>query len=179
MDELQRHTSEIRALAEEPPTPERRAAAAAALRSKWEGVQAAALDALGGWGGRESADALRAFLTAAMERDSGWAIRRVAVRNLIALVGTEDVDWVLELYFGAPGALVKHELVPLVIALPPAAARARLVAELGSPERLNRQGAVKAIANMSFPDRRQLLWPLREDPDPFVGHSARLLTSEA
>ena len=142
-------------------------------------MQAAALDALGGWGGRESADTLRAFLTGAMGRESGWAIRSVAVRHLIALVGAEDVDWVLDLYFGAPDALVKHELVRLVIALPPAAARARLVAELRSPDRLNRQGAVKAIGNMGFPDRRKLLWPLRDDPDPFVGKSARLLTTEA
>lgn len=178
IDRLQQETAALRALAARPATPERRAAAASALRSKFEGVQAAALDAIGQWGGRESVDALRGFLIDAMSRTSGWAIRSVAVRNLIPLVGAEDAGWVLDLYFGVAGALVKHELVRLVIALPPDAARARLVAELRSPDRLNRQAAVKAVGNMAYPDRRVLLWPLRDDPDAFVSKSAQGLTMD-
>ena len=179
MDELQRQVANLRALGEQPPTPERRAEMLSALQSKFEGIQSVALDVLGRWGGPESSEVLRAFLQEAFVREAGWAIRGVAVRNLIPLVSAADAAWVLDLYFGLPDVLTKHELVRLVIALPPAAARTRLVGELRSPDRLNRQAAVKAIGNMSYPDRRELLRPLREDPDRFVRKSARLLSQEA
>lgn len=176
MDELQRKATALRALASVPATPERRAVVVAALRDKFEGIQSVALDVLGAWGDGESATMLREFLQGAFSREAGWAIRGVAARNLIPLVTASDADWVLDLYFTRPDVLTKHELVRLVIALPPAAARRRLVAELRSADRLNRQAAVKAIGNMAFPDRRQLLWPLRDDPDAFVSKSARLLS---
>jgi len=178
MDELQRQAAEMRTLAELPPTPERWAAVRVALTSKFEGTQAGALRVLGGWGGREAVEALRGFLTQAFSRRTGWAVRSVATRALAGLVTAADVPWILDLYFGLPGTLEKHELMRLVITLPPEAARDRLVAELRSADPLNRQAAVKAIGNMPYEDRRQLLWPLREDPHKFVGKSARLLTQE-
>jgi HEAT repeat protein len=161
------------------PTPERRAEVLEALANKFEGIQSVALDVLGRWGDAKSADAIARFLRDALGRKSGWAIRGVAVRNLAPLLTPVHAEWVLDAYFGQPDALVKHELVRLVIALPPEAARARLVAELRSPDRLNRQAAVKAIGNMRFPDRRALIWPLRDDPDSFVRKTARRLSQGA
>ncbi|HJU74197.1 MAG TPA: HEAT repeat domain-containing protein [Gemmatimonadaceae bacterium] len=179
MDELSRKAAALRELANAPPIAETRSLVADALHDKFEGVQAVALDVLGAWGDPESLAALREFLKTAFTRKFGWAIRGVAVRNLIPHVSATDVDWILDLYFTRPDALTKHELVRLVIALPPEGARARLVAELRSPDRLNRQAAVKAIGNMPYSDRRQLLWPLREDSDAFVRKSARLLSEGA
>ena len=177
MDELQQRVARIRALGGQSPTAERRAEIAQALEDKFEGVQSVALRVLGHWGDSESVDMLRSFLLAAFERKHGWAIRGVAVQELIPLVRGEDAGWVLDLYFGLPDALRKHELVRLVVALPVAASRHRLVAELRNPDPTNRQAAVKAIGNMPFPDRRQLLWPMREDPHAFVSKSARLLST--
>lgn len=77
----------------------------AAVASKWEGVQAVALDTLGRWGGSESLNALRRFLEEAFGREAGWAIRGVAIRNLIPIVAAADTDWVLDLYFKRPNAL--------------------------------------------------------------------------
>jgi hypothetical protein len=179
MDALQERVASLRALADLPPTPERRAEVLHAVASKFEGVQSVALDVLGRWADAESARAIAQFLRDALGREAGWAIRGVAVRNLAPLLTRADAEWVLDIYFSQPDILVKHELVRLVIALPLEAARTRLVAELRSPDRLNRQAAVKAIGNMPFPDRRALIWPLRDDPDSFVSKSARLLSQEA
>ncbi len=85
----------------------------------------------------------------------------------------------LDLYFNLPGLLLKHELLWLVIGLPPSAARERLVTALRDPQSDKRQAAVKAIGNMDYKDRRQLLWPLRTDPDDRVRRSARLLAQDA
>ena len=178
MNELERETAHVRALSQLRVTEERRAEVIAALGNKWEGVQAVALDALGRWGGPESLAALRIFLQEAFSREAGWSIRGVAIRNLIPLVTASDANWVLDLYFARPTAVEKHELVHLVLALPPDVARARLLLELGSTNPLNRQAGVKAIGNMPYPDRRSLIVPLREDPDKFVRSSAKLLSQE-
>ena len=41
---------------------------------------------LAGWGGRVSLEAIRAWLLACLERESGWAVRGVAVKQLAQLV---------------------------------------------------------------------------------------------
>jgi HEAT repeat protein len=179
MDELKDLTERIHALAEMPETPGRRALAYDALGNKWEGIQAIAIQTLGRWGGRESVSKLRAFLEDAFQRKSDHGIRGVAVRNLAGLITAEDADWILDLYFGLPESLLKHEVAPLVSVLPPRAGRARLLVELRSADRLNRRAAVRAVGTMAFPDRRQLLWPLREDDDSSVRKMARAFTHEA
>jgi HEAT repeat protein len=179
MDELQRQAAELRALGDKPATPERRALVIQALHCKFEGVQSVALRVLGRWGDAESIAAIRSFLNGAFDRKSGWAIRGVACDALLPQVHEEDVDWVLGLYFGLPEVVMKHELVRLVVALPVQKARHRLVAELRSADPNNRQAAVKAIGNMPFPDREQLLSSMRDDPHPFVSKSARLLLARA
>jgi HEAT repeat protein len=179
MDELQRQAAEVRSLGEAPPSPERWTALHAALHSKFEGTQSLALRVLGRWGGPDAVAALRQFLSEAYHRPYSWAIRGVAAEELAKVATADDVAWILDLYFQLDDALEKHELVRLVIALPPDAARARLVAELQSADPLNRQAAVKAIGNMRCPDRRALLWPLREDPDGLVRKSAPIFTQEA
>jgi HEAT repeat protein len=179
MDELKNLTERIRAIAEMPETPDRRALAYDALGNKWEGIQAIAIQALGRWGGCESVTKLRAFLEDAFQRKSDHGIRGVAVRNLVGLITEEDADWILDLYFGLPESVLKHEIAPLVSVLPPHAARARLQAELRSANRLNRRAAVRAIGTMAIPNRRQLLWLMREDPDSSVREIARAFTHEA
>ena len=179
MDDLQAYAAHLRALGEQPPTAERRAEVIAALAHKREGIQSVAAQVLGTWGGRESVETLRNWFPELRSRANGWAVRGVVIRQLAQLVEAQDVGWVLDLYFRLEGALEKHEFLPLVLVLDPAAARARLVAGLRDSEATNRQAAVKAIGNMAFPDRRQLLSPLMDDPDRAVQQSARLLAQKA
>lgn len=176
MTDLQTTVNELRSLGSRRPTPERRAAVARALSSKFEGVQSVAAQVLGEWGDRESIDALHAWLLSCLERPFGWAVRGVAVRALARTIGTEDIGWALDLYFGVAGVLQKHELLPLVLALPPETARDRLVAELRNAGWENRQAAAKAIGNMGYSDRMELLSALADDPQPQVRRSAKLLS---
>ena len=178
MDALHQHALALRAIVGAAPTPALRAQISDALASKFEGLQAIALDALGAWGDEASLAEIQAFLRSAFGRKRGAAIRGVASRNLIPHLASRDVAWVLDLYFSLPQALEKHELLPLVLALPPEAAKARLVAAFRDPLPANRQAAVKAIGNMPYPDRAQLLRPLSEDPAPSVSKSARRLSQE-
>jgi hypothetical protein len=130
MDDLRRQSADITRLANLAPSPRRRAVVAAALDSKWEGIQSAGLKVLGAWGGRGSIGRLKSFLQDAFQREAGWSIRGVAIRNLAPLLDGSDAEWVLQLYFSLPTLTAKHEILPLVLQLPAAAARRRLVAEL-------------------------------------------------
>ena len=179
MEDLHELAVHLRTLGEEAPTPERRAEVTAALAHKREGIQSVAAQVLGRWGGGESVEALRTWLRECERRKYGWSVRGVAVRELTKWVGAQDAGWVLQLYFGAPDQLSKHELLPLVLALPAEAARERLVAGLHDPAWANRQAAVKVIGNMPYADRRALLRPLVDDPDHEVQKSARFLSQEA
>ena len=148
----------------------------AALDSKWEGIQAAGLKVLGAWGGRPSIDLLKTFLQDAFQREAGRSIRGVAIRNLAPLLDSRDADWVLQLYFSRPTVTTKHEILPLVLRLPTAAARRRLVAGLRSQDWMNRRAAAVAIGNMPYADRHELIRPLCDDPNDSVRKSACLLS---
>jgi HEAT repeat protein len=176
MDELQAEADTLNKLGQLKPTPERLAQVKSALSSKWEGTQSIALRVLGRWGGRGAVGIIRDYLEAALAREHGWGIRGVAVQLLADLVGPQDVDWVLDLYFCRPTLLGKHELLPLVVRLPSEQAKPRLVKELASDDPLNRQAAVKAIGNMPFEGRSDLLKPLRSDRDKRVRDSAKALS---
>jgi hypothetical protein len=84
----------------------------------------------------------------------------------------------LKLYFELPNVLLKHEIVPLVIKLPAATAYERLKKELRNTDWMSRQAAVKAIGNMPFPDKNQLIDPLLNDPDKQVRKRASLFRPE-
>ena len=130
-------------------------------------------------GGAEERARLREFYIAAFNRPFGWSVRAVAATALRPLLTAEDAEWVLELYFSRPDTLTQHEVYEhLVLALPPAAARTRLVAELRSSSAGNRQAAVKAIANLAYPDWHALIHPMQGDPAGFVASSARALLRE-
>ncbi len=82
----------------------------------------------------------------------------------------------LDLYFvRAQGVLAKHELLPLVAALPVPSVRDRLLVESHDGDRDNRQAAMKAIGRMPFPDRQQLIEGFVEDPDPEIRWGAEML----
>jgi HEAT repeat protein len=179
VDDLQAYAVHLRSLGELSPTSARRAEVTEALHHKWEGIQSIAAQVLGRWAGHESIEALRTWLFACFERKNGWAVRGVAVQQLAQLVEARDTEWVLELYFGLEDRLAKHEILPLVLALRPESAREGLVSRLRDPDWANRQAAVKAIGNMAFPDRRQLLSPLVDDAHKEVQKSARYLTQNA
>jgi HEAT repeat protein len=151
MNDLETEAASLRQLKNRKPTPERRRQLVQALNSKFEGLQSVALQVLGAWGDPDSAATLRKFLEEAFARPYGWSIRKVAVNALSSAVGEADAEWVLDLYFELPDVLTKHETLPLVLALPPDAARKRLVRELKSPNWMNRQAAVKAIGNIPYP----------------------------
>jgi HEAT repeat protein len=175
MDALQKQVTMLNKLALRRPRRDRLEQVREALEDKFEGVQSAALKVLGAWGDAESCKLLRAFLVMAFERPHGWSIRGVAINALVGHISKADVNWVLDLYFGLTGAVTKHEVLPLVLALPTETARKRLVKALRDPDATNRQAAVKAIGNMAFPDRRQLISPLQDDLDKFVRRSAQAL----
>lgn len=179
MNDLSELTEGLRMLGKRPPTRASRTEVMAALKHKHEGIQSVAAQVLGAWGTRDSVAPLRELLIEYQARDSGMAMRGVVVRQLALLVQNEDVDWVLDLYFSESSSMDKHELIPLVQVLNPELARQRLVRALSDADWTNRQAAVKAIGNMEYPDRRQLLLPLSEDPNQHVAKSARSLAREA
>ena len=61
MRELKEQVSRLRKIAELPVTQERRAEVLKALKSKFEGVQAVALDVLGFWAGRDNLEVIKGF----------------------------------------------------------------------------------------------------------------------
>lgn len=174
-DDLNDMSERLRAMMSRSENATRRAEVLAALRSKHEGTQSCALQVLGAWGSETATNALREFLVAAFGRKYSVAVRGVAVKALVPWTTADDAEWVLGLYFKIPGVLAKHELLPLVIKLPPETARARLVKHLSDPDPANRQAAAKAIGNMSFVDRNTLLRRLVDDPDDFVRKSVGLI----
>jgi HEAT repeat protein len=175
MDALQQRAADLNELAVLRPNPERRALVRAALDDKFEGIQSAALKVLGAWGDTESCALLRDFLVTAFDRPYGWSIRGVAIKALVPHIRGDDKRWLLDFYFDVESRLAKHEVLPLVLALPPGAARDRLVNALGDDDPVNRQAAIKAIGNMPYDDRRELIAALKDDPDEPVRNSARLL----
>ena len=150
-----------------------------ALESKWEGLESLALQVLGGWGDDESRRRLRSFLEVAGERPYGWAIRGVAVKALASCVNSADAPWVLDRYFGVSGVLAKHELLPVVVSLPLEAIRSRLLDESLSTDRDNRQAAMKAIGNVGFADRSDLLQKFVNDADADIRRGANILIRRA
>ena len=180
MADLKALSQRIQQLGEQAPTESSRKEMEGYLSSKWEGVQAAAIKALGAWGDRESFETIKAFLLPLFEREFGWTIRGVAIKTLGPLITAEDADWVLDLYFqlhysrdlpgiGGP----KGEMMLLVTKLPADQAKDRLVAALRDPDWENRNAAVNAIANMGYPNRKELFAPLCDDINPVVRGSAQ------
>jgi HEAT repeat protein len=163
--ELKLIADHLRSLGECPPTPELRKEVEGYLFNKWEGLQSVAAQVLGAWGGPESARALQGLLLRTYEREAAWSIRGVAVWALAESVDERDVEWVLDLFFSIKGVVPKHELVPLVAALPVPAARQRVEGEARSADRDNRQAAMAAITRMPFPDKVELLERMAGDPD--------------
>jgi HEAT repeat protein len=175
--DLKQITNRLKDFGSRTATPEARKEIMTALESKWEGVQAVAAKVLAIWGGRESVDALRAWLIQCQQRKNGWAVRSVAVKALSECIDECDVDWILDMYFSVSGVLAKHELLyPLVVNLPPKAARKRLMLECKSTDRDNRQAAMKAIANMrnKFRNREAILEQFTQDPDPQIRYGASM-----
>ena len=125
-----------------------------ALKSKWEGVQVHAARALAAWADDESVQALRAWLEESRSKEAGWAVRGEAVKCLCSCTGPRDASWMLELYFSTEDRLVRHELLPLIDAVPVTAARERIEIEAKSSEPLRRDAATIA--------RRRLSWRLDE-----------------
>lgn len=179
MDRMQEQASDLRSLASRRPTPARLATITAALDSKFEGIQSVALQVLGKWGGAESVELLHDFLRQAFMRDHGWSIRAVAVKALAPHLRPTDAERVMNLYFGLPNVVLKHEIFPLVVKLPTVATHGRMKKELQNTDWMNRQAAVKAIGNMPFPDRNELIYPLLSDPDAHVRRSARAVLGRA
>lgn len=147
----------------------------AALASKWEGLQSVALQVLGEWGDDESRARIRGYIEQVQDRRYGWAVRGVAVRALAGCVKDDDATWVLDRYFRISGVLAKHELLPLVIALPEGTARERLIVERSATDRDNRQAAMKAIGNAGFRDAADLVRRFLEDEDAEIRRGASIL----
>ena len=179
--DLKQITNRLKELGSKPETPEARKEVMESLESKWEGIQAVAAKVLAIWGGRESVDALRAWLIQCHQRKYGWAVRRVAVKALSQCVDESDVDWILEMYFSVSGVHAKHELLyPLIVNLSSEATYKRLILESKSKDRDNRQAAMKAIANMrnGFHNRETVLAQFTRDPDPQIRDGAIMILNK-
>jgi hypothetical protein len=135
----------LRALAALKPTTERRAEVEAMLDNKWEGVQTVAAQVLGSWGGRESVAALRTWLARLYERPYSWAARGVAARALALCVTEADVGWALDLYFDQPTLVRRHEIFPILAALPREETVTRLENEARDPDPERREAAARAL----------------------------------
>jgi HEAT repeat protein len=177
MTDLHRSSARLRELGSVKPTPAAWEEVRGAMNSKWEGLQSIACRTLAAWGGREAVEELRSFISDAWRREAGWGIRSVAIESLAQCIEACDTDWVLDHYFAISGWLSKHELLPLVCALPISVARSRLLAETHSTDRDNRQAAMKAFANMGYPEEEQraVLARLSEDPDEEIRRGAEAL----
>ncbi len=133
---------------------------------------------LGSWGDPESVMMLRSFLDECDAREFGWSIRGVVIAELADCIGAADAPWVLDRYFSLSGVLAKHEFLPVVVALPPDAARDRLLIEAESDSRDNRHAAMKALGNMDFVDKASLLEPFLTDSDPEIRKGAQRLCAK-
>jgi hypothetical protein len=100
-----------------------------ALHSKWEGVQVCAARVLATWGDRQSIQALRDWLQSSLDRKSGWAVRGQAIRLLCQCYQSDDIHWLLDLYFEEENRLRRHEFLPLIISLPEPVVRRRILLE--------------------------------------------------
>ena len=133
----------------ERPSADRRAEVEALLEHKWEGVQTVAGRVLGTWGGPESVVALRRWLLRLYERPYGWAARGVAAKSLARCVTEADEAWVLDLYFELPTLMLRHEVLPIVAALPREQTVERLQRDTRHADPAHRDAARKALTWMS------------------------------
>lgn len=174
-DEIADLSRQIRECAETPRSERCRALVESALTSKWEGVQSVALQTLGSWGDHQSRALLRSAIEKLDERQYGWSIRGVAIRALSACITDDDAGWALDRLFTLEGVLAKHTFLPVVLALPVDSVQTRLLEEASSPGRDNRQAAMKAIGNIDFPSRDDVLSRFLQDEDEQIRYGARLL----
>jgi hypothetical protein len=174
---MERLIAELRALGARKPTPPRRERVRDALFDKREGVQSVAAQVLGSWGGRESVAELRLWLARLDDLHKPFiGPREVAVRELGRCIELEDVDWVLDLYFGQNDVVATHEYLPLASATDPGRARPRIERELQNPDPVKRHAALKLIRWMQPPDAADLAKGLVDDPDAVTRGLARDLS---
>jgi hypothetical protein len=121
-----------------------------ALHSKWEGIQVCAGRVLATWGDRESIETLRNWLQSLLDKKSGWAIRKQAIQLLCQCYQSEDIHWLLDLYFGQEDRLRCHEFLPLVIALPESIVRKRILIESRSAIEKRREAAAIAMRRLDY-----------------------------
>jgi HEAT repeat protein len=169
----------LRALGTQKATPQRRAVVREALGHKSEGAQSVAAQVLGLWGGRESVADLREWLGQLDRHEPFIGPRGVALEALARCVGPEDVDWMLELYFGQDSVLATHEYLRLACAVDPTLARPRIVAELSHDSAIRRHAAVKLISWLRYTDTADLVRPLLADEDEFTRAAARAVLAGA
>jgi hypothetical protein len=121
-----------------------------AVHSKWEGIQVCAGRVLANWGDRRSIESLREWLRSTLHKKSGWAVRGQAIRLLCQCYQSDDIHWLLDLYFEEENRLLRHEFLPLVIALPESAVRKRIILESRSEIDRRREAAEIAATRLDW-----------------------------
>jgi HEAT repeat protein len=171
LDELRK---EVERIGRGSGSPRARARLVEALSNKWQGVQVAAGQVLGRWGGRESVDALRTWWERSWEQKHWWAVRKAAVKALIQCpLEAEDAGWVLDAYFRVFG-VAQHEVRKLVAGLPPESAQPRLQLEARSAIENHRVAAAIALGLLRGAGCEASLRALLEDPSAAVRDAARI-----
>ena len=108
---IETQSAKLRSLARSKPSKNGMRAVQDGLESKWEGVEAAALNVLLAWGGKDAVSLARKNLEKHLGDKSGCTIRRAAIAVLAKHITVRDVAWVNELERQVSGdGLMLHEL---------------------------------------------------------------------
>lgn len=163
---------ELRTLANSRPRPQDRQIVQDALDSKWEGLQSVAAQTLGRWGDRPSVAALREFWPQCAARRNHY-LQNVVAHSLRMCVRAEDAPWFLDVYFEASASARSFDLLLTVVPLPLESVRERLLLEAQCTDRIRRQSAMLALAQMPFPNREAILSRFLNDEDGRIREQAR------
>lgn len=173
---LEQESDRLRELTQLPASAANRAEAEAALDSKWEGIRSLAAQALGYWGGRESVAVLKRALLAA---PAGGTLRRVIIREVARCHESEDIPWILDLYFEGPLTWIDRHYIrrEMLSRLSGEVLRERLHREARSGDATHRRAAAYALvfSRTPVPGARRLLTRMLDDPSREVREAAQRL----
>jgi hypothetical protein len=125
----------------------------AGLHSKWEGVQLVAARALLEWGDPASLASVKELLVGVAGKDRRNSATRVLAHALAPHLGEDDMDWVLDLYFGSSLRWNRRWLARLFDQLP----------EQATVEAIGRR---KLVDNVDPRDEKLALLELRASAAP-------------
>jgi hypothetical protein len=148
-DRLKEKAVRLRYLGSYPPNNRTRAEVAAALNSKWEGLVATAVRCLCGWGDARSLEELRRWLFSSRAKKDGGSLMSVICESLAKSYRPEDVDWILDYYFGHVEGRSEHTFRrDLARVLPATQVEQRIMKETRNPDTNVRRKALDLAVHL-------------------------------